>query len=246
METVADGGSLSLDAHHVAIPVVEFHMMDKRKYFPLAAASGFMIRTILYPFTLIKTRLQIQKRRSAVYSGTFDAFRHIVKSEGPLGLYRGFWVSNLMVGSQMAYVTTYESVRRHLADNTPVTNSKQRSFIAGGCASLVSQTIVVPIDIVSQHLQMLGLRHTATSSSQAGSGRTSKPFSSLQLPPAALNSRLGAARAVVLAVKRRDGFRGFYQGYLASILTYAPGSAMWWFFYDCYCGGCHRSHCRFK
>ncbi len=62
-------------------------MLDKKKFFPLSIASSFTVRTTLYPFTLVKTRLQIQ-RGNEVYKGTWDAFRKIVKYEGARGLYK--------------------------------------------------------------------------------------------------------------------------------------------------------------
>lgn len=33
------------------------------------------------------------------YTGTFDALTQIYKSEGPRGLYRGFWISSVQVFS---------------------------------------------------------------------------------------------------------------------------------------------------
>lgn len=228
-----------MDAQHepfdmASITVIEFHMMDKRKYFPLTALSGFTIRTLLYPFSLVKTRLQLQRHHS-VYTSLFDAIRKIVRTEGFNGLYRGFWVTNLMMVSQVSYIGTYEGVRNYLAANTTLTDSKVRSLIAGACASTVGQTTVVPIDIVSQHLQMLGLNNKH--SAETATKRTKvRPLNRLELPPEALNSRLGAAKAIVSVIYRRDGLRGFYRGYMASLLTYAPSSAMWWCFYDIYCG----------
>lgn len=74
------------------IRVIELHMMDKRRYFPLTLVSGMFVRSSLYPFMLIKTRLQIQ-RGNTVYKGTFDALFKIGATEGVSGLYRGFWVS---------------------------------------------------------------------------------------------------------------------------------------------------------
>merc|ERR1719154_219372 len=32
----------------------------------------------------------------------------------------------------------------------------------------------------------------------------------------------------------RDGFKGFYRGYLASLANYVPSSAAWWTFYQLY------------
>lgn len=211
------------------IQIVELHMIDKRKYFPLTALSGFCIRSILYPVTLIRTRLQVQ-RHSTYYKGTFDAFGKILKYEGVAGLYKGFWISNLLIVSQISYVSTYEGVRHYLSVNKKSINNRHKSFIAGGCASIVGQTFMVPIDIVSQHLQVLGNRSTSTSY---------KPVSlatPLDIPPDAFKTRTGVARAIVSTVYNKNGMLGFYRGYFASLTVYAPNSAMWWFFYDMYCG----------
>ena len=134
------------------INVIEYQMLDKSKYFPLVATSSFLVRTVVYPLTVIKTRMQIQKSRK-LYSGTFSAAKNILKHEGVKGLYSGFLVQNLSTISQMTFLTTYERIRFYLADKHAFKSNQLRAFIAGGCASIVAQTIVVPIDIVVQHLQ---------------------------------------------------------------------------------------------
>ena len=222
---IPDVGSLSIGSD--SITVVELNMMDKRMYFPLTAISGITIRSILYPFTLVKTRLQLQRGRS-VYTSLYDAFKKIVSSEGSRGLYRGFWISNMMIISQMSYISTYEFVRTYLAEQTPLTDQRIRSLIAGGCASVIGQTTVVPIDVVSQHLQLLGLGVQQSKKGQL--------HQNIIIPPFVGKSRFFAAQAIVATLYRQDGLRGFYKGYAASLMTYAPGSAMWWLFYDIYCG----------
>lgn len=136
------------------IRTIEWEMLDKKKFIPLSVLSSCTVRTTLYPFTLVKTRLQIQKGNE-VYRGTWDAFKKIVKYEGPTGLYKGFWVNMFSVVSGAFYVMTYENVR-HILQVNNVTDSRLRALIGGGCASLVGQTIIVPIDVISQHLMMLG------------------------------------------------------------------------------------------
>lgn len=210
------------------VQVIEFSMMDKRKYFPLTLASGTTIRSLLYPLSLIKTRLQMQRHRS-LYSGLYDACKKIVANEGVRGLYRGFWVNTSSTIPQMLYITTYESVRQVLLDHTFVTNGTIRAFIAGGCASVASQTFIVPIDVVTQHLMMLGKGLDRRASKQH-----MPELDPLKIPAEAANSRMGATKAVVAAVYRAHGVRGFYRGYVASLLVYAPNSALWWFFYDHY------------
>jgi len=137
------------------IRTVEWEMLNKKKFFPMSVASSFTVRTFLYPLTLIKTRLQIQ-RGNEVYKGTFDAFRKIIKYEGVKGLYKGFWVNVFSIVSGTFYIMTYENVRYVLLRNN-VTDSRIRALIAGGCASLVGQTIIVPVDVISQHLMMMGV-----------------------------------------------------------------------------------------
>ena len=84
------------------IKTVEWEMLDKRKFFPLSMMSSFTVRCFLYPLTLIRTRLQVQKGKE-VYSGTWDAGRKILHSEGIRGLYRGFLISAAQIVSGLAY-----------------------------------------------------------------------------------------------------------------------------------------------
>ena len=44
------------------------------------------------------------QRQQSLYNGTFDAFRKIVRTEGPRGLYRGFHVNSLAVLNSQLYV----------------------------------------------------------------------------------------------------------------------------------------------
>jgi len=90
-----------------------------------------------------------------------DAYRKIYKVEGISGLYRGFWISSIQIVSGVFYVSTYEGVR-HLLTDTSLgrVDSKVKALIAGGAASLVGQTIVVPFDVLSQHLMVLGINST--------------------------------------------------------------------------------------
>jgi solute carrier family 25 protein 44 len=55
------------------IRTIEWDMMDKTKFYPLSMLSSFSVRCCLYPLTLIKTRLQIQ-RRSHMYTGILSIY----------------------------------------------------------------------------------------------------------------------------------------------------------------------------
>ena len=171
----------------------------------------------------------MQKHRT-VYRGTFDALITIAKNEGRAGLYKGLWVNNLTICSQLIYVTTYESMRQLLRERAHVNDTRVRSLVAGGCASAIGQTFVVPIDIVSQHLMMYGGSDTSS-----GHARLTHQ-DNLHLNQDAMKGRYGGLRSVVTTIYSKYGMAGFYKGYIVSLCTYAPGSAFWWMFYDVYCG----------
>ena len=218
-----------------SIQVIELYMMDKQKYFPLTVVSGGTVRALLYPFALVKTRLQIQKK-STMYKGTFDAFMKISKLEGFSGLYRGFLVSNLFIFPQIVYINSYETVRQFLADQTSLQDQRLRSLVAGGCASLSSQTLVVPIDIITQHLQMAGQHRLTANNNDSILQKNSKGIhTQVHVKQSTVNSHVGSLSSIFSTIYKENGVKGFYKGYFASIWVYAPNSALWWFFYDIYC-----------
>lgn len=148
------------------------------------------------------------------------------------------------------------AVRFRLGDVTLLPlSTNQRSFIAGACASAVGQTMVVPIDVISQHLMVLrGSERSQTSgetlkrtfslkknlSAQSfllinlSTGKRIN-LSPLRLTPAELENPRWRAFGVIKAIWRRHGILGYYQGYFISICTFVPNSALWWAFYNHYC-----------
>lgn len=205
------------------IRVVEWEMLDKRRFYPLSMMSSFTVRCFLYPLTLIRTRLQVQ-HKNAIYKGTYDAYRQISSTEGFRGLYRGFWISAFQVVSGVCYVSTYEGVR-HMLEVNGVKDYKVKALVGGSCASVVGQTVIVPFDVISQHMMVLGLiknsktgPHSANPLAITVEGRTKFQISC----------------DITRTIFQRDGLRGFYRGYVAALCNYVPSSASWWTFYSLY------------
>lgn len=208
------------------ILTIEWEMMDKSRFFSLSMVNSFALRGLLYPFTVIKTRLQIQ-RQNALYKGTFDAFIKILKYEGICGLYRGFWINTIQIASGIGYIITYEKVRHMLGIYAGITDGRIKGLIGGGCGSLVGQTIITPFDVVSQHMMILGQLKDK-------SAANSPLMNPLNINPQA--SRSGLALTITRELYKKDGLKGFYRGYYASLCTYVPSSALWWMFYPVYSG----------
>ncbi|XP_033841758.1 solute carrier family 25 member 44-like [Periophthalmus magnuspinnatus] len=200
------------------IQIIEWEDLDKRKFYSFGIFMTMTIRATVYPATLIRTRLQVQRGRS-LYNGTLDAFVKILRTEGVRGLYRGFMVNTFTLISGQAYITTYEVVRKYVSLYSD--NNTLKSLVAGGSASLVAQSITVPIDVVSQQLMMQGQReHLSRFKVHVDTGGSKRVF--------------GPTRNIMGQIFAADGLRGFYRGYVASLLTYIPNSAVWWPFYHFY------------
>ncbi|XP_072138043.1 solute carrier family 25 member 44-like isoform X2 [Mobula birostris] len=194
------------------IRIIEWEDLDKRKFFSVGIFMTLSIRLAVYPVILIRTRLQVQRGWSH-YNGTFDAFSKILKSEGIRGLYWGFLVNASGLITGQSYIITYELVRMYVSEYN--NNNTVKSFIAGGSASLVAQSFIVPFDVISQHLMIMGQK-----------GYRSR----LQLSQmtGGISQSFGQAKKVIIHIFRIDGPRGFYRGYLAALLMYVPNSAVWW------------------
>ncbi|CAL8082429.1 unnamed protein product [Orchesella dallaii] len=206
------------------IQVIEWNMMNKWRFYPLSMISSFTIRCLLYPFTLVKTKMQIQQKQS-VYTGMWDCISKIVDSEGVRGLYRGFWISAFQIVSGVFYVSTYEGVRQSLY-HYGIRDSHVRALVAGGCASVVGQTCIVPFDVISQHMMIVGMQQT----NGKGAGSVYNPLGIKYEG----RTKVDITKDIAREIYRRDGLRGFYRGYLASLSTYVPNSALWWGFYQIY------------
>lgn len=207
------------------VRTIEWDMMDKQKFFPLSMLSSFSVRACFYPLTLIKTQLQVQFKND-IYSGMFDAGYKIYKSEGGRGLYKGFWISSMQTFSGIFYISTYEGVR-HLLGTQYGAGDRVKSLIGGGCASMVGQTIIVPFDVISQHAMVLGM---------GGSKHVTSDMNPLGINYHRNRSRLKISMDIASEIFRRDGVKGYYRGYTASLMAYVPNSALWWAFYHLYQG----------
>ncbi|KAJ8947452.1 hypothetical protein NQ318_009753 [Aromia moschata] len=132
----------------------------------------------------------------------------------------GYLRSRSLVG--VFYISTYEGVRHIL--NKKNVHSNLSALIAGGIASLVGQTIIVPFDVLSQHLMMMGI----------GIKGEEKAFNTLGLKINPERSKFAVTLDVTRHIFRMDGLPGFYRGYWASLSAYVPNSALWWGFYHFY------------
>ena len=144
------------------------------------------------------------------------------------------------------HITTFEATRAQA--NLLTRNEYLRAGIGGTVASLFSQILACPIDVISQHMQLVGL--TSPGKVQSGDnaelsekkGSTSKSaqrqIRRIHVPEEIRNSNYQIFRHIcrtlfyenATADPNRSHFslRGFYRGYMISTFLFSLTSAIWW------------------
>ncbi|KAJ0963519.1 hypothetical protein J5N97_028641 [Dioscorea zingiberensis] len=186
---------------------INWDKLDKTKLYVVGAGLFTGVTVALYPVSVIKTRMQVASRDVAQKSA-FSTFRNILKADGIPGLYRGFGtVITGAIPARIIFLTSLETTKAaslKMVEPFKFSEPVQAAIgngIGGLLASLSSQAVFVPIDVVSQKLMVQGY-----------SGFTK------------YNGGLDVARQIL----KSDGVRGLYRGFGLSVMTYSPSSAVWW------------------
>ncbi|KAI8802395.1 mitochondrial carrier [Cladochytrium replicatum] len=121
------------------------------------ACAGITEHTFMYPIDAIKTRMQVfTSNPQAIYSSMGAALKRISTTEGVLTLYRG--VTSVMVGAGPAhalYFSTYEQCKKVFGANGEG-HHPIASAAAGACATIASDGLMNPFDVVKQRMQVHG------------------------------------------------------------------------------------------
>ena len=218
---------------------IDWEHLDKSKFF-LNGVGAFSLATLaLYPLSVVKTRQMLEGTK--IQTPFKDVVKNVIKDRGFKGLYAGF--GTVVFGAiplRMVYLSTLEYTKgnaRTLCEKYELDEMYYgiADAAGGATASFVSQTLGTPIDIISQRQQVSGLRHanftkdgTLSPSTSAASGSSSGEAS---------NTVFRGYRNGFHAFKeilKNEGARGLYRGYVASVATLVPSSAIWWGFYGTY------------
>lgn len=126
-----------------------------------AAFSGTLATIFTNPFSMVKTRLQLQGKDvnagTRLYSGVFDAFIRITREEGVLTLYRGIGPSLVLVSNGALQFMSYEELKRltvtHLIPSHEEKELRPEHFLAiGALAKVFSATVTYPMAVTRARL----------------------------------------------------------------------------------------------
>ncbi|XP_044464129.1 solute carrier family 25 member 44-like [Mangifera indica] len=207
-------------ASEIHIPAdIDWHMLDKSKFFFLGAALFSGVSAALYPVVVLKTRQQV----SHTPGSSFKMAYTIMNYEGFRGFYRGFGTSLMgTIPARALYMTALEVTKSNVGTATvrlgysDTTATAISNAAAGLSSAMAAQLVWTPIDVVSQRLMVQGCNNN--SSKNIVPNVSSRRYS----------NGLDAFRKILAA----DGPRGLYRGFGISILTYAPSNAVWWTSYS--------------
>ncbi|CAN1126529.1 Solute carrier family 25 member 44 [Linum perenne] len=164
--------------------------------------------------SVIKTRLQVATK-DTVEKNAVSVIKGLLKTDGIPGLYRGFGtVVTGAIPTRIVFLTALETTKVasfKMIEPLKLSEASQAAVangIAGMTASLFSQTMFVPIDVVC--CQFVQVSQKLMVQGYSGHRR--------------YKGGVDVARKVI----QSDGIRGLYRGFGLSVMTYAPSSAVWW------------------
>jgi hypothetical protein len=149
-------------------------------------AAGLAILPFNVPFEVVKVRAQMDNVTQKRFRNSLDVLRHVVKTLGVSGLYRGTRTQFFReFGYGVSYFSCYLALQDAIRGQYPASKFAHvvATPIAGGIAGAFAWAVVFPWDVVKTRIQVVDEPQTA--------------------------------RQVAKVVYQQHGVRGFYQGLVA-------------------------------
>ncbi|CAM9585779.1 unnamed protein product [Ectocarpus sp. 12 AP-2014] len=211
-----------------------------------SATSGLVARLLCHPLDTAKARLQGPEGSS--FRNTWHVLQATMGTEGIGGLYRGIGAVTFGgVPGVCLYLTTYEATKEFLADRGAFGGGDAESggggilthLTAGMMAEVVCCVVFVPVDVVKERLQVQrpagasAAKNVSTAEACSGGSRAGGAggSSSSGVSEASVSPYRGSADTLK-TILRIEGLRGIYKGYLATLASFGPFSALYFMFYE--------------
>lgn len=176
-------------------------------WIPLMAGSSARVLavTIVNPLELIRTKMQSEKLS---YSEVGRGFKSMLKMQGILGLWKGFFPTILRdVPFSGIYWTTYETIKKRSNVTQPTFGF---SFVGGAVSGGVAAFLTVPFDVVKTHQQIeFGEKFL-----YAENGEKKKPL------------RSAGTFETMRNIYVRNGIKGLFAGLTPRLVKVAPACAI--------------------
>ena len=170
-------------------------------YFVCGGVAGFANGFLASPIEHIRIRLQTQTGNSKNFNGPLDCAKKIYQTDGIKGIYRGLVPTLIRESVGLGiYFATYEAlIARELKTHPKLTRndiSAWKLCTFGGLSGYTLWIGIYPIDVIKSKLQTDSIK----------------------------DPKYRSSLAVIKDVFRTQGIRGFYKGFLPTILRAAPAN----------------------
>uniref|UniRef100_A0A7S1KTE3 Mitochondrial carrier protein n=1 Tax=Percolomonas cosmopolitus TaxID=63605 RepID=A0A7S1KTE3_9EUKA len=173
-------------------------------------AGGCALTLVGHPFDTVKVRLQTQPKplpgQKPMFTGVLDCFKQTIQKEGITGLYKG--ITSPLAGQALLYAICFSSygygqkIQRSSPDEEL---SLFKIFNAGVFSGFASTVIMTPMELVKIQMQL---------QFDDGAKKYKNP--------------LDCAKKIFA----ERGIRGIYRGTGSTLVRDAPGSGVYFVFYE--------------
>jgi len=180
---------------------VKVEPLSMWEVFVSGTVAGWVSCIIVTPFEQVKARLQVQYAdpASVKYKGPIDCVRSLVRNNGVIGLYWGFWGTFSFRSFMGYYFMTYE-YSKSIVEKAQLPLALQ-SVICGGVAATSLWLVAFPTDVVKNRM----MAQTDTGDRGSRKYRT--------------------VRECWRKIYAAEGIKGFYRGFTPCLLRAIPANA---------------------
>lgn len=171
--------------------------------FLAAGTAGMIGRVLSHPLDTCKTVVMTTSETPS--SNIFVVMSSIVKTDGIQGLYRGVGIAAIGSAPAVAlYLSAYDACKSILLSQS-ITFAPIVHLFSGFVAEAISCVFWVPIDVIKERLQS---------------------------QPASVANRYRGSMDGLMTCFSHEGIRGLYKGYLTTLASFGPFSAVYFAAYE--------------
>ncbi|XP_042051703.1 mitoferrin-like [Salvia splendens] len=142
-----------LPDYSTGVAAVEHDGLQFWQFMIAGSVAGMVEHMAMFPVDTIKTQMQALGSCPIKSATVSQAVQSILKSEGARSLYRGIGAMALGAGpAHAAYFSVYEVCKRRFSRGNP--DSHAAHAASGVCATVASDAVLTPMDMVKQRLQL--------------------------------------------------------------------------------------------
>jgi len=220
--------------------------------FSAACAAGAAMVLVTNPVWLIKTRMQLQMKRTLErnkdcirgakggadvkppYRSMADAARTIVREEGPLALYKGAVPALMLVSHGGVQFVSYEFLKEHFGTYTRAARSRKDE--AGQERNGTMEKLQDSLGYLAMGAVSKMIASTATYPLQVIKARLQQRNQSVELTEAGdlavVRREYGGVADCVARIFRNEGPVGFFKGCIPNAVRVAPSAAITFVMYE--------------